>query len=89
MRILDRAKIEALNPTRLGDLLDLAGGVARQNDFGGLWDKYSIRGFAGDENAGPDIQVNRFSSNYGFNAPYDVATLEKVRGSTCQMRRSA
>jgi iron complex outermembrane receptor protein len=88
VRILDRATIDALNPTRLGDLLDLAGGVARQNDFGGLWDKYSIRGFAGDENAGPDIQVNRFSSNYGFNAPYDVATLERVevlKGATAAL----
>ena len=55
---------------RLDDTIDLAGGVSRQNDFGGLWDKYAIRGFAGNENSGPDILINRFSSNLGFNAQW-------------------
>lgn len=88
IRVLDRDLITAVNPTRLGDLFDLAGGVARQNDFGGLWDKVSIRGFAGDENAGPDIRINRFSSNFGFNAPIDAATIERVevlKGATAAL----
>jgi iron complex outermembrane receptor protein len=88
VRVLDRDLIDAVNPTRLGDLFDLAGGVARQNDFGGLWDKVSIRGFAGDENAGPDIRLNRFSSNFGFNAPIDSATIERVevlKGATAAL----
>lgn len=88
VRVLDRELIDAVNPARLGDLFDLAGGVARQNDFGGLWDKVSIRGFAGDENAGPDIRINRFSSNFGFNAPIDAATIERVevlKGATAAL----
>jgi iron complex outermembrane receptor protein len=36
-----------------------------------------VRGFAGDENSGPDILVNRFSSNFGYNAPIDTATVER------------
>ncbi len=78
VRVFDQQQLEALNTTRLDDVLDLAGGVSRQNDFGGLWDKYAIRGFAGDENAGPDILINRFSSNLGFNAPIDTATVERI-----------
>ena len=88
VRVLDRQELDAVNANRLGDVLDLAGGVSRQNDFGGLWDKFAIRGFAGDENSGPDIQINRFSSNYGFNAPYDLATIERVevlKGATAAL----
>ncbi|MGE7204416.1 TonB-dependent siderophore receptor [Sphingomonas sp. NPDC019816] len=77
LRIIDRALIDRLGATRLDDTIELAGGVARQNDFGGLWDKYSIRGFAGNENSGPDVLINRFSSNLGFNAPIDTATVER------------
>ncbi|MBB3879099.1 TonB-dependent siderophore receptor [Sphingomonas pseudosanguinis] len=77
LRIIDRALIDRLGATRLDDTVELAGGVARQNDFGGLWDKYSIRGFAGNENSGPDVLINRFSSNLGFNAPIDTATVER------------
>jgi len=78
IRIFDGQALDALNATRMNDVLDLAGGVTRQNDFGGLWDKYAIRGFAGDENAGPDILINRFGSNLGYNAPIDSATIERV-----------
>jgi iron complex outermembrane recepter protein len=53
VRVLDEEDLTPLNATRLQDALDYAGGVTRQNDFGGLWDKYAIRGFAGDENTGP------------------------------------
>ena len=78
VRTLDSEALIAVNAQRLDDVLEYAGGVSRQNDFGGLWDKYAIRGFAGDENAGPDILVNRFGSNLGFNAPIDTATIERV-----------
>lgn len=77
VRVIDEETLERIGADRLGDVIDLAGGVARQNDFGGLWDKYSIRGFAGDENAGPDISINRFGSNFGFSAPIDAATVER------------
>ncbi|WP_246021536.1 TonB-dependent siderophore receptor [Alteraurantiacibacter aquimixticola] len=77
VRVIDSETLERIGADRLNDVIDLAGGVARQNDFGGLWDKYSIRGFAGDENTGPDILINRFGSNLGFNAPIDTATVER------------
>lgn len=36
-----------------------------------------IRGFSGDINQGPDLLINRFSANRGFNARRDVATIER------------
>ena len=77
VRVIDSETIARIGADRLDEVIDLAGGVARQNNFGGLWDKYSIRGFAGDENTGPDILINRFGSNLGFNAPIDTATVER------------
>lgn len=77
VRVIDSEAIARIGADRLDEVIDLAGGVARQNNFGGLWDKYSIRGFAGDENTGPDILINRFGSNLGFNAPIDTATVER------------
>ncbi len=37
VRVLDEDDLTPLNATRLQDALDYAGGVTRQNDFGGLW----------------------------------------------------
>ena len=76
VRVLDSALIQASGATRIDDLLDLSGSIARQNTFGGLWDNYAIRGFSGDINGGPDLLINRFTSNRGYNAARDVATVE-------------
>ena len=76
VRVLDSALIEASGATRIDELLDLSGSVSRQNNFGGLWDNYAIRGFSGDINGGPDLLINRFTSNRGYNAARDVATVE-------------
>lgn len=40
----------------LSDALDLSAAVARQNNFGGLWKAFSIRGFAGDINLSKNRQ---------------------------------
>ena len=34
----------------LNQALDLSASVARQNNFGGLWNSFAVRGFVGDEN---------------------------------------
>lgn len=76
VRVLDDALIVQTGIANLSDLFDFAGGMARQNSFGGAWDAYAIRGFSGDINQGPDLLVNRFTANRGFNARRDVATVE-------------
>lgn len=61
------------------DLYDWVAGVARQNNFGGLWDNYAVRGFAGDGNtSGTDFLLNGFSWNRGMSVPRDTASLERM-----------
>lgn len=79
VRVLDERLIVEAGFTDLSQLFDLAGGMSRQNSFGGAWDAYAIRGFSGDINQGPDLLVNRFTANRGFNARRDVATVESFQ----------
>lgn len=61
------------------DLYDWVAGVSRQNSFGGLWDHYAVRGFAGDGNtSGTDYLLNGFSWNRGISVPRDTANLERM-----------
>jgi iron complex outermembrane receptor protein len=63
---------------RLTEALDLNASVARQNNFGGLWDAYAVRGFGGDENLPSGYLVNGFNGGRGFGGPRDVAGIERV-----------
>lgn len=54
--------------------LDFAGGVARQNNFGGLTlYEYSVRGFATSE-----FYKDGFSANRGYPSAPDVANVERI-----------
>lgn len=78
VRIVTRQAIDDLGATKLDDVLDYVGGVSRQNSFGGLWDNIAIRGLPGNENTGMATLLNGFSSNRGFNAPRDLASVERI-----------
>lgn len=78
VRVMTRQTIADLGATRLDDVLDYVGGVSRQNSFGGLWDNFAIRGMAGNENTGMPTLLNGFSANRGFNAPRDMAAVERI-----------
>lgn len=78
VRVMSRQTLDDLGATRLDDVLDYVGGVSRQNNFGGLWDNIAIRGLPGNENTGMATLLNGFSSNRGFNAPRDLAGVERV-----------
>jgi iron complex outermembrane receptor protein len=78
VRIVTRQAIDDLGATKLDDVLDYVGGVSRQNSFGGLWDNIAIRGLPGNENTGMATLLNGFSSNRGFNAPRDLAGVERI-----------
>jgi iron complex outermembrane receptor protein len=78
VRVLSRQTLDDLGAIRLDDTLDYVGGVSRQNSFGGLWDNVAIRGFAGDVNTGMALLLNGFSANRGFNAPRDMANVERI-----------
>ncbi|RZJ09040.1 MAG: TonB-dependent siderophore receptor [Acidovorax sp.] len=78
VRVMSRQTLDDLGATRLDDVLDYVGGVSRQNNFGGLWDNIAIRGLPGNENTGMATLLNGFSSNRGFNAPRDLAGVERI-----------
>lgn len=78
VRVLTRQALDDLGATKLDDVLDYVGGVSRQNNFGGLWDNIAVRGLAGNENTGMATLLNGFSANRGFNAPRDLAGVERI-----------
>ncbi|MCA3254540.1 MAG: TonB-dependent siderophore receptor [Alphaproteobacteria bacterium] len=76
--VIDTRALQDNNIVRLTDALDLNAGVARQNNFGGLWDAYAVRGFTGDENLPSGYLVNGFNGGRGFGGPRDVAGIERI-----------
>lgn len=64
--------------TRLDQALTLSSSIAKQNTFGGLWDSFAIRGFAGDENVPSGYLVNGFNGARGFSGPRDSSNIERI-----------
>lgn len=62
----------------LDQILDLSSSVARQNNFGGLWNSFAVRGFIGDENLPSNYLVNGFNAGRGFGGPRDLSGIESV-----------
>lgn len=62
----------------LSQALDLSTSVARQNNFGGLWNSFAIRGFVGDENLPSNYLVNGFNAGRGFGGTRDLSGIESV-----------
>jgi len=62
----------------LTQALDLSTSVARQNNFGGLWNSFALRGFVGDENLPSNYLVNGFNAGRGFGGARDLSGIESV-----------
>jgi iron complex outermembrane receptor protein len=75
---IDQTWIANNNILRLTDALDLNASIARQNNFGGLWDAFAVRGFAGDENLPSGYLVNGYNNGRGFGGTRDVSGIEKI-----------
>ncbi len=78
VEVLTADLLKDVGVTRLDDALDLVSGVARQNNFGGLWDAYAIRGFAGNENLPSGFLVNGFNAGRGFGGPRDLSDVDHI-----------
>jgi len=78
VRVLTGELLDDAGVTTLAGALDLASGVSRQSNLGGLWDSYAMRGFTGDPNFGSDYLVNGFSSSRGYNGLRDGANTDSV-----------
>jgi iron complex outermembrane receptor protein len=75
---IEAKQLEENNILRLTDALDLNASIARQNNFGGLWDAFAVRGFTGDENLPSGYLVNGFNGGRGFGGARDVAGVERI-----------
>lgn len=75
---IDAETLRASGATDLTRALDLSASVARQNNFGGLWNAFSLRGFVGDENLPSNYLVNGFNAGRGFGGPRDLSGIESV-----------
>ncbi|MFC3122755.1 TonB-dependent siderophore receptor [Agaribacter flavus] len=77
-QIIDQEMLSNVGALNLNDALDLSASVARQNNFGGLWNAFSVRGFAGDINLPSGFLVNGFNAGRGFGGPRDLVGVESV-----------
>jgi iron complex outermembrane receptor protein len=75
---IDAQTLRASGATDLSRALDLSASVARQNNFGGLWNAFALRGFVGDENLPSNFLVNGFNAGRGFGGPRDLSGIESI-----------
>lgn len=75
---IDAAMLLQAGALNLDQALDLSASVARQNNFGGLWNAFALRGFVGDENLPSNFLVNGFNAGRGFGGPRDLSGIESV-----------
>jgi iron complex outermembrane receptor protein len=78
VQVISADLLQDVGVTKLESALDLASGVVRQNSFGGLWDSFAIRGFAGDENVPSGYLVNGFNAGRGFSGRRDASNIESI-----------
>lgn len=83
VRVLSAEVLVDAGVTKLADALDLSSGIAKQSNFGGVWDSYAMRGFTGDPNFGSDYMVNGFNYSRGYNGvrgSANTASVEILKG---------
>jgi iron complex outermembrane receptor protein len=76
-----KINLETLENAGVFDLtqaLDLSASISRQNNFGGLWNSFAVRGFVGDENLPSNYLVNGFNAGRGFGGSRDLSGIESV-----------
>ncbi|WP_231101405.1 TonB-dependent siderophore receptor [Pseudoalteromonas luteoviolacea] len=56
----------------------LVSAISRQNNFGGLWESFAIRGFAGDENLPSAYLINGFSAGRGYSGLRDTSNIQSI-----------
>lgn len=79
VQVVSTETLKVVGATKLDTALDLVSGVAHLNNFGGLWDGYAIRGFAGDSNNVPTgMLVNGFPGGRGFSGPRDASDIQQI-----------
>ena len=75
VQVISQQLLQDTGARQLGDVVDYVSAVTRQNDFGGTWDNYAIRGFS--QTDGGSL-LNGFASSRGYGPRRDAATIERV-----------
>ncbi|MEX0738582.1 MAG: TonB-dependent siderophore receptor [Pseudohongiella sp.] len=78
IQVLDTELMNQAGVTELTEALSLSAAISRQNNFGGLWNSFAVRGFAGDGNLPSNFMVNGFNAGRGFGGSRDIAGIEAV-----------
>ncbi|WP_323588547.1 TonB-dependent siderophore receptor [Aliarcobacter butzleri] len=78
VQVVSKETLNTLNIVRVADAIDYTSGISKQDNFGGIWDNFAIRGFAGHEDTGMSLLKNGFADNRGHNAPRDTANIESI-----------
>ncbi|MGL6159875.1 TonB-dependent siderophore receptor [Microbulbifer sp.] len=78
IQVLSGDSLAEMGVVEFQGALDFASGVARQNNFGGLWDSFAVRGFAGDENVPSGYLINGFNAGRGFSGLRDISNIERI-----------
>jgi iron complex outermembrane receptor protein len=78
IQVLSGETLKEAGITRLDAALDFASGIARQNNFGGLFDSFACRGLAGDENSASNYLVNGFNAARGYGGARDTSNVERI-----------
>lgn len=76
--LLDEMMLDFSGAQDLVSALDLSASVSRQNNFGGLWNSFALRGFSGDHNLPSNYLVNGFNAGRGFAGSRDIAGIEAI-----------
>ena len=77
---VDRINADTLDVegiTRFMEAIELSSSIVRQNNSGGMFDSFAIRGFSGDENNPTGYLVNGFNSR-GYNGNRSTANVETI-----------
>jgi iron complex outermembrane receptor protein len=78
IQVIEKSTFQDLALTRFQEALDFSASIARQNDGGGLWDSFSLRGFPGNENMPSSYLINGFNGGRGFSGHRDVSNIEQI-----------
>lgn len=76
--VLGHQQFADLGITRLQDALDNSATLHRENDNGGLWDSFSIRGFPSNADMPSNYLLNGFSAGRGFSGRRDVSNIDYI-----------
>ncbi|MBE0370401.1 TonB-dependent siderophore receptor [Pseudoalteromonas aurantia] len=76
--VVTSEQLDSLGINNFQHALNQVSAISTQNNFGGLWESFAIRGFAGDENLPSAYLINGFSAGRGYSGLRDVSNIQAI-----------